>query len=246
VSGTVVSFFPSVSTPLNSRSMRVRLSFWGNGSTLRIPSKHGLRTASGRGPCWVGISKTVMRYCIARGINTGFDGTGRRTTYGDSFSFEPNRKGNDRLAKDRRSTTGLRVQHILAQKATSNFTISERASIEDTISHMVENRLSSCLATSDDGGISGIFTARDIFRFIHSMGEGYVRRIKGHTTRALRRPVGNLMTDRSKMIHCSPGDLARRCREIMYQLKIRNLPVLEEITGDVVGIITMKVHNLLP
>ena len=41
--------------------------------------------------------------------------------------------------------------------------------------------------------------------------------------------VADVMTPREKLVYCSPTDTLRRCREIMFQCKVRNLPVIEEV-----------------
>ena len=46
------------------------------------------------------------------------------------------------------------------------YTISQTASIEDGISHLVTNKLPSALTVSESGEITGIFTARDVLRFL--------------------------------------------------------------------------------
>ena len=44
-----------------------------------------------------------------------------------------------------------------------------------------------------------------------------------------RYTVADVMTPREKLVYCSPSDSVRRCREIMFQCKVRNLPVIEEV-----------------
>jgi CBS domain-containing protein len=39
-------------------------------------------------------------------------------------------------------------------------------------------------------------------------------------------------------VFCSPTDLVSRCREIMFQLRIRHVPVIHN--GEVVGIVLSK------
>eukprot|EP01033_Poteriospumella_lacustris_P006903 gene6903-4972_t len=51
--------------------------------------------------------------------------------------------------------------------------------------------------------------------------------------------ITDVMTKREKLVYCSPNDSVKHCREIMFQLKIRNLPVLDG--NNIRGIVTMKV-----
>ena len=93
-----------------------------------------------------------------------------------------------------------------------------------------------------------MFTARDILRFLQKIdaeegGKGYG---KGS---AFKYTVADLMTKKEKMVNllwhitssanyhsqafCSPSDSVRRVRETMYQLKVRNMPIIDE--GKVLG-----------
>lgn len=56
--------------------------------------------------------------------------------------------------------------------------------------------------------------------------------------KGLGKRLSSLHTPKEKLVFCSLGDSVRRCREIMFQLKIRNLPIVE--SGAVMGIVTVK------
>lgn len=84
------------------------------------------------------------------------------------------------------------------------------------------------------GEVSGIFTARDILRFIHSVpGTNGIKSSKVFST-----TVKDLMKPKEQLVYCSPNDSVRRVREMMFQLKIRNIPVIDN--NEVHGIVTMK------
>ena len=127
-----------------------------------------------------------------------------------------------------------RVRDILAAKGNAIYTLEKTKKIDDALSYMVKNKLSSCLAVNKDGTIAGVFTARDFLRFMDRVGK------ENHAGKssAFNKTVSDLMTSKDKMIYCSPSDSSRRCREIMFQLRIRNMPVIED--GEVHGILTMK------
>jgi len=128
----------------------------------------------------------------------------------------------------------IRVSSILETKPKVNFTITEDANIEQTISHMVKEKLGSCLAMDKKGEISGIFTARDILRFIHTVpGTNGTK-----ASKVFSLTVKDLMTKKEQLVFCSPNDSVRRVREMMFQLKIRSIPVIDN--NEVHGIVTMK------
>jgi CBS domain-containing protein len=153
--------------------------------------------------------------------------------------------------------------------------------VSQAISNMVIHRITCALAMNAENEVEGIFTARDLMRFLHygqqgrfkstaapgqvqqvqqpettqaqGQGQGQAAASSSPTsasfsssspqsiekmTEALAKPISHLITRREKMVYCSPTDTARRCREMMFQLKIRNIPVLDQ--GVVVGIINIK------
>jgi len=91
-----------------------------------------------------------------------------------------------------------------------------------------------------DGEIAGIVTARDLLRFIH---EHQLLSDGSTSERGPRYTVADVMTPKDKLVYCSPTDSVRRCREIMFQCKVRNLPVIGEGKGgryELKGLVTMK------
>ena len=137
----------------------------------------------------------------------------------------------------------LRLGDLLALKkggAQGKFTFPQEKTVSEAISHLVDGNLGSSLAVDNKGELSGIFTARDILRFMHkkgttgsfSTGAGSGKEI------ALSCKIKDIMVKKEKLIFCSPSDTVRRCREIMFQHKVRTVPVLDK--GEVLGIITNK------
>eukprot|EP01041_Mallomonas_annulata_P009951 gene9951-20687_t len=128
----------------------------------------------------------------------------------------------------------LKVEDVLSTKPKAFFTIDQSSTIDYAISHLVEQNLSSALTINTSGEITGVFTARDILRLLHGHGS---KQVDGKAL-SLSLPISEVTTKKEKMIFCGPKDTVRHCREIMSQLRIRNLPVIEN--GEVVGIITLK------
>jgi CBS domain-containing protein len=131
----------------------------------------------------------------------------------------------------------LRVSDILDTMEQRNFTIDQHATVLDAISHLVNEKIASALVVNDESEILGIFTARDILKCIQqqNMSTEYRQRRTNFLTDI---SIKELMTPKQQLVYCSPSDSSRRCREIMFQCKIRSLPVIDH--GEVKGIITAK------
>jgi CBS domain-containing protein len=138
----------------------------------------------------------------------------------------------------------LRISDILAMKDGSLFTISEDATIDEAISHVVKQNVSCCLTLDCNGEVSGIFTARDILKFIQSTkSNGGGRNRGGQNCKMLANEmlsptVSDIIVRKEKLVYCSPDDTVRQCREIMFQLRIRNLPVI--VNNELLGIVSIQ------
>ena len=132
----------------------------------------------------------------------------------------------------------LRLENLLAVKKQGKFTFPADKSVGEAISHLVEQNIGSSLAVDAKGELSGIFTARDILRFLHAKGGVSKTGGIGGKEAALQMRVRDIMARKEKIIFCSPNDSVQQCREIMYKNKIRTVPVIKD--GEVVGIITSK------
>ena len=130
-----------------------------------------------------------------------------------------------------------RVSDILSTMEPKNFTIPHTSTVLDALSHLIDEKLASALVVNENNEILGIFTARDILKCIqqHSTSTDYRQRRTNYLTEI---KIKELMTSKNHLVYCSPSDSGRRCREIMFQCKIRNLPVIDN--GEVRGIITAK------
>lgn len=98
-----------------------------------------------------------------------------------------------------------------------NFTITSSASIGDAIGHLVTEKLASALVVSAEGAVMGIFTARDLLKFIKDHNESARRGLE----EALKvTKITELMTKREKLVYCSPDDTVRRCREVRPAVRL--------------------------
>lgn len=138
----------------------------------------------------------------------------------------------------------LRISDILARKDGSIFTISEDATIDEAISHVVKQNISCCLTLDCNGEVSGIFTGRDILKFIQSTkSNGGPKNRAGQSSKMTANEmfsptVSDIIIRKEKLVYCSPDDTVRQCREIMFQLRIRNLPVI--VNNELLGIVTIQ------
>lgn len=130
----------------------------------------------------------------------------------------------------------LRVKDLLRTMEMKVFEISQDATLKDAISHLNKEKMSSCLAVDSKGSVCGIFTARDILKYVERQVQTNAKATIEYALKSHN--VKEIMTTKDKLVYCSPSDTSRRCREVMFLSKIRNLPILEN--NEVKGIITMK------
>ena len=151
----------------------------------------------------------------------------------------PDLKRSDMLVRPK-----LRISDILAIKDGSEFTISQDATVDEATSFIVKQGVSCCLTVDGNGEVSGIFTARDILRFIHNTNGTNGGKNRGGqnnkmtANEMLSPPISDIIVKKEKLIFCSPDDTVRQCREIMFQLRIRNLPVL--VNNELLGIVSIQ------
>ena len=67
---------------------------------------------------------------------------------------------------------------------------------DQAISHLVEQKLSSALATNEKGEITGLFTARDLLRILHEKS----KTMSNKKSAALELIVKDVMTKKEKMV----------------------------------------------
>jgi len=132
-------------------------------------------------------------------------------------------------------TTKRRLRDILIatrslQATPDNFSFPINGTVREAISRLAgKKEYGASMVVDENGAVAGMFTARDIIKFF------YDNLTTKNLGKALDKKIVELYTPRDKVIFCSPDDSVRHCREIMFQHKIRHIPVLED--GNVLGII---------
>lgn len=130
----------------------------------------------------------------------------------------------------------MRIRELLKVLEEKDFTLPHTASASDCIAHLIDDKLNSALVVTPDGAVLGIITARDLLKFVSDHNENKPSRGLEEQLRTTK--VTDIMTRREKIIYCSPDDTTRRCREIMFQCRIGNMPILDK--GEVRGLLTMQ------
>ncbi len=131
---------------------------------------------------------------------------------------------------DRRAKMILR--DILEKKSSEIFTISDDENADAALKLMAEKNISDVIVVDENGKLAGIFTERDVVRYIHS-------NVCLDTV-----PIKTLMT--KKVITFDPSTEISAAIQLVAKENIRHLPVVE---GDkLLGIITYRdlVAHVLP
>jgi CBS domain-containing protein len=105
-----------------------------------------------------------------------------------------------------------RVEDILARKGRELYTIPQDATVHAAVEKMVHHNVGALVVTSGDA-IVGIFTERD-----------YLRRIALEDRPAKSTRVGDVTT--RHLICVEPDRSVEECMVIMWQARIRHLPVM--------------------
>lgn len=131
---------------------------------------------------------------------------------------------------DRRAKMILR--DILKKKPSEVFTINQEENADAAVKLMAEKNISDVIVVDDQGKLAGIFTERDVVRYIHN-------NVCLDTI-----PIKNLMT--KKVITFDPSIEISTAMQIVAKEKIRHLPVVDKDT--ILGIITYRdlVSYVLP
>jgi NADH-quinone oxidoreductase subunit F/NADP-reducing hydrogenase subunit HndC len=131
---------------------------------------------------------------------------------------------------DRRARMNLK--DILDKKPSEIFTITEDQNADAAVKLMAEKNISDVIVVDQDGKLAGIFTERDVVKYIHN-------NVCLDTV-----PIKNLMT--KKVITFEPSTEISAAIQVVAKEKIRHLPVVE---GDkLLGVITYRdlVAHVLP
>lgn len=116
------------------------------------------------------------------------------------------------------------VEQILKQKGRGVTTVSDARSLHEVAKLLDEARIGAVVAVSENGGVSGVLSERDV-----------VRQVARHGAAGLDMAVCEAMT--RDVITISPDDTLESCLSIMTDRRVRHLPVLNG--GALVGIVSI-------
>jgi protein phosphatase PTC7 len=125
------------------------------------------------------------------------------------------------------------IHHILARLGESSLpTIKDTCTLGEAIAH-VHKRPAAALVVNKENTVVGLYTAKDMLRFIDRCN------LTSDTADTLQNfSIEKVMKETSRWVHCSPSDSVHTVREIMFQLKIRSIPVIEK--GLLLGVLGLK------
>jgi len=116
------------------------------------------------------------------------------------------------------------VEHLLDRKGRAVHTISPDATVLQASRLMNEHRIGSLVVT-DAGRLVGIFTERDV-----------LRRVVSEQRNPSTSKVSDVMT--TTVACASPHTRLAEVRRVMFEKRIRHLPVVDE-TDEVVGMVSI-------
>ena len=105
------------------------------------------------------------------------------------------------------------------------------ASINEGIDYMVTNKYQAGIVTNESGTVAGIFTPTDVLNYYHKC---HLKSDPSFATHS----IDTVMTPSERLVYCSPADSVHRCREMMFQLRIRNIAVIEK--NLLLGVINIR------
>lgn len=137
-------------------------------------------------------SKALHYKCHLSLCQVRWQCTERREENNDNIVIAGLTADNKDLVADGR----LRVSAVLSNRPVKTFTISHKSTIDEAISHLVQKQIGSSLVLNDENEIVGIYSSRDILRFIHNCHEnGRLGKVG-----ALTASVTVAMTKKDKMV----------------------------------------------
>ena len=140
----------------------------------------------------------------------------------------------DEEAEDYAASSSPLVLDVMAARGLrSAHEIPETSTVMAALRVLTERRVGSALITRDSNKVSGVFTARDILRWLHEQSDDIEDAVE-----ALKAPVLRISTPAEKLAWCAPRDPLTRVRVVMRALGVRNLPVVCTATGAVLGLLT--------
>jgi CBS domain-containing protein len=120
----------------------------------------------------------------------------------------------------------VRIRSILHRKGDDVVTIAAEASLADASRLLTEHRIGALLVSTDRRSIEGILSERDV-----------ARAIAVHGPDVVDVQVADVMTTAVRT--CSPHSTVDELMAAMTDHRIRHLPVVEETTGALLGIVSI-------
>lgn len=118
----------------------------------------------------------------------------------------------------------MRISQVLASKGDDVVTTGPRTTLADAVHLLVQHGIGAVVVV-DDGGPVGIFTERDLLRFMATEAPDLERT-----------PVSDLMT--RDLVTAAPTDGVGEAMETMRIRRIRHLPIMDD--GEMVGIVSVR------
>lgn len=120
------------------------------------------------------------------------------------------------------------IRDLLKLKSSQPVLVSPDSDIREAAGLMVDQAVSALIVTTQDGGLAGILTERDVARFFVENTD--------HDTEKAAATVSSAMT--SDVITCTTEHPVSEIAETMSDSNIRHLPVLKQ--GKVVALVTIR------
>ncbi len=118
----------------------------------------------------------------------------------------------------------MKVKDVLKSKTLRSITIHPEKTLRSAMGLMIENKIGALPVLCDDGGLVGIVTERDLFRYCYHN--------KGLDSNAV---VADTKTQ--EMIVCVPDDDLDYIARIMTKNRIRHVPIVE--SERLIGIVSI-------
>lgn len=118
----------------------------------------------------------------------------------------------------------MKVEHILQTKGADVFAVSGATTVKDAVDLLGDKNIGAVVVKDERGGVSGIFSERDV-----------VRRLKSEGAGVLGRPVSDCMT--ANPLTCTLETELDELMSTMTNRRVRHIPVVEK--GKLVGIVSI-------
>lgn len=147
--------------------------------------------------------------------------------------------GEKRIGSSKRHRRRIR-EVITGSKQILTYPIT--GTVGDAIDHLARQGLGCTVAINPkDGTVAGLFTARDILRYITRRKEelkdkGGSQSQNAVVSKIMRMNMKDLVTPPDRILSCTPDSSVTQCRRLMFEHKIRHVPVIEN--GELIGMVT--------